>query len=147
LRFADWRCAARADRRRAAGRLDRHAAAAGRQHSSLQVGLFTMVKITFIDAAGAARTVEGEVGSTVMEAAIKNGVPGIEAECGGACACSTCHVYIDEAWREKVGAPSPMEEDMLDFAYGVQPNSRLSCQIKVGEEFDGLVVRTPERQA
>ena len=76
-----------------------------------------MVKITFIDAAGTARTVEGEVGSTVMETAIKNGVPGIEAECGGACACSTCHVYIDEAWREKVGEPSPMEEDMLDFAY------------------------------
>ena len=76
-----------------------------------------MVKITFIDTAGTARTVEGEVGSTVMETAIKNGVPGIEAECGGACACSTCHVYIDEAWREKVGEPSPMEEDMLDFAY------------------------------
>ena len=106
-----------------------------------------MVKITFIDAAGTARTVEGEVGSTVMETAIKHGVPGIEAECGGACACSTCHVYIDEGWREKVGEPSPMEEDMLDFAYGVQPNSRLSCQIKVSEELDGLTVRTPERQA
>ena len=106
-----------------------------------------MVKITFIDAAGTARTVEGEVGSTVMETAIKHGVPGIEAECGGACACSTCHVYIDQAWREKVGEPSPMEEDMLDFAYGVQPNSRLSCQIKVREELDGLILRTPERQA
>ncbi len=99
-----------------------------------------MVKITFIDTAGTARTVEGEVGSTVMETAIKNGVPGIEAECGGACACSTCHVYIDDAWREKVGEPSPMEEDMLDFAYEVQPSSRLSCQIKVSEELDGLVV-------
>lgn len=109
--------------------------------------LITMAKITFIDAAGTARTVEGEVGSTVMETAIKNGVPGIEAECGGACACSTCHVYIDEAWREKVGAPSPMEEDMLDFAYGIRPNSRLSCQIKVSQELDGLIVRTPERQA
>jgi len=106
-----------------------------------------MVKITFIDSDGTARTVEGEVGSTLMETAINNGVPGIEAECGGACACSTCHVYIDEVWREKVGAPSPMEEDMLDFAYGVQPNSRLSCQIKVSEEFEGLVVRTPDRQA
>ena len=106
-----------------------------------------MVKITFIDTAGAARTVEGEVGSTVMETAIKNGVPGIEAECGGACACSTCHVYVDDAWREKVGEPSPMEEDMLDFAYEVKPNSRLSCQIKVSEELDGLTVRTPERQA
>jgi 2Fe-2S ferredoxin len=106
-----------------------------------------MVKITFIDADGTARTVEAEVGSTVMETAIKHGVPGIEAECGGACACSTCHVYIDEAWGEKVGAPSPMEEDMLDFAYGVQPNSRLSCQIKVSEKFDGLILRTPDRQA
>jgi len=106
-----------------------------------------MVKITFIDAQGAARTVEGEVGSTVMETAIKNGVPGIEAECGGACACSTCHVYVDETWRAKVGEPSPMEEDMLDFAYDVKPNSRLSCQIKVSEALDGLTVHTPERQA
>ncbi|HEX4043843.1 MAG TPA: 2Fe-2S iron-sulfur cluster-binding protein [Xanthobacteraceae bacterium] len=106
-----------------------------------------MVQITFIDFKENARTVEGDVGSTVMETAIKNGVPEIEAECGGACACSTCHVYIEEAWREKVGEPSPMEEDMLDFAYNVQPNSRLSCQIKVREELTGLVVRTPERQA
>jgi ferredoxin, 2Fe-2S len=106
-----------------------------------------MVKITFVDNSGKARVVEAEPGATVMETAIKHGVPGIEAECGGACACSTCHVYIDEGWREKVGAPSPMEEDMLDFAYGVQPGSRLSCQIKVVEEFDGLTVRTPERQA
>ena len=106
-----------------------------------------MVKITFIDSAGTTRTVDGEVGATVMETAIKHGVPEIEAECGGACACSTCHVYIDEGWREKVGEPSPMEEDMLDFAFEVKPNSRLSCQIKVSEGFDGLTVRTPERQA
>ena len=106
-----------------------------------------MVKITFIDAEGATRTVEGSVGATVMETAITHGVPGIEAECGGACACSTCHVYVEAAWRNKVGEPSPMEEDMLDFAYAVQPNSRLSCQIKVREELDGLTVRTPERQA
>jgi ferredoxin, 2Fe-2S len=106
-----------------------------------------MAKITYIDAGGVARTVDGEIGSTVMETAIKNGVPGIEAECGGACACSTCHVYVDEAWREKTGEPSPMEEDMLDFAFDVKPNSRLSCQIKVTEALDGLVVTTPERQA
>ncbi len=106
-----------------------------------------MAQITFIDFKGTARTVDGEAGSTVMETAIKNSVPEIEAECGGACACSTCHVYVDEAWREKAGEPSPMEEDMLDFAYNVQPNSRLSCQIKVREELDGLIVRTPERQA
>src|SRR5215471_13763874 len=106
-----------------------------------------MVKITYIDSAGTARTVEGEVGSTVMETAINHGVPEIEAECGGACACSTCHVYIEEAWREKVGEPSPMEEDMLDFAFEVRPSSRLSCQIKVSEDLDGLVVTTPSRQA
>ncbi len=106
-----------------------------------------MIKITFIDAEGTARTVEAETGSTVMETAIRHGVPGIEAECGGACACSTCHVYIEEAWRDKVGPPSPMEEDMLDFAFAVQPNSRLSCQIKVRDDLDGLVVTTPERQA
>ena len=106
-----------------------------------------MVKITFVDSAGTLRTVEGEAGATVMETAIKNGIPGIEAECGGACACATCHVYVDQAWQEKTGAPSAMEEDMLDFGYDVRSNSRLSCQIKVREDLDGLVVRTPERQA
>jgi len=106
-----------------------------------------MIKITYIDSAGTSRTVDAEIGSTVMESAIKNSVPGIEAECGGACACSTCHVYVDEAWAGTVGTPAPMEEDMLDFAFEVKPNSRLSCQIKVTEELDGLVVRTPERQA
>jgi ferredoxin, 2Fe-2S len=106
-----------------------------------------MAKITYIDSTGSSRTVEGEVGATVMETAIRNAIPGIEAECGGACACSTCHVYVDEAWREKTGEPSPMEEDMLDFAYEVRPNSRLSCQIKVSADLDGLVVTTPDRQA
>jgi ferredoxin, 2Fe-2S len=106
-----------------------------------------MVKITYIDSGGTERTVEGDVGSTVMETAIKNSVPEIEAECGGACACSTCHVYVDEGWKEKTGEPSPMEEDMLDFAFDVKPNSRLSCQIKVSEDLEGLVVKTPERQA
>ncbi|HEY2136218.1 MAG TPA: 2Fe-2S iron-sulfur cluster-binding protein [Xanthobacteraceae bacterium] len=106
-----------------------------------------MPKITFIDASGVSHAVEAEVGSTVMETAIRNGVPGIEAECGGACACATCHVYIGDAWRESVGGPSPMEEDMLDFGYDVRPNSRLSCQIKVSDALDGLVVTVPERQA
>ncbi len=106
-----------------------------------------MPKITFIDPAGVSHTVEAEVGATVMETAIRNGVPGIEAECGGACACATCHVYVGEAWREIVGGPSPMEEDMLDFGYDVRRNSRLSCQIKVADALDGLVVTVPERQA
>ena len=105
-----------------------------------------MIKITFVDSEGTARTVEAEEGSTVMENAIRNGIPGIEAECGGACSCATCHVYVDEAWSDTVGPPSSMEEDMLDFAFDVRPTSRLSCQIKVTEALDGLVVTTPERQ-
>jgi len=106
-----------------------------------------MVKITYIEPSGNAHEVEAEVGSTVMETAVKHMVPGIEAECGGALACATCHVYVDEAWSEKVGPPSAMEEDMLDFAYEVRPTSRLSCQIKVSDEIDGLVVRVPDQQA
>ena len=106
-----------------------------------------MVEITYIDDAGTARTVEAEIGSTVMETAIRNGIPGIEAECGGACSCATCHVFVDEAWTDAVGQPQQMEEDMLDFAFDVRPNSRLSCQIRVTPELDGLIVRTPARQA
>lgn len=105
-----------------------------------------MPNITFIDAHGESRTVEAEAGSTVMETAIRNAIPGIEAECGGACACATCHVYVDEAWREATGKPSAMEESMLDFAEAVEPNSRLSCQIRVSDALDGLVVRLPENQ-
>ena len=106
-----------------------------------------MPKIIFKDHSGTARAIDAELGSTVMEVAIRNNIPGIEAECGGACACATCHVYVEEAWRDKVGPPSPMEEDMLDFGFDVRPNSRLSCQIKVRDELDGLVVSIPERQA
>jgi ferredoxin, 2Fe-2S len=105
-----------------------------------------MPKITFIDAAGTARTVEAETGSTVMETAIRNSIPGIEAECGGACACATCHVYVAADWSEKVGKPQPMEDDMLDFAFDVRPTSRLSCQIKVKADLDGLTVTTPPKQ-
>lgn len=105
-----------------------------------------MPKITYVDSDGTARTVEANVGATVMETAIRNNIPGIVAECGGACACATCHVYVDEAWVGKTGKPSPMEEDMLDFAFDVRPTSRLSCQIKVTHELDGLVVTTPPSQ-
>ena len=105
-----------------------------------------MAKITFIQPDGSEQVVDGEPGMTVMETAKKNLSRGIEAECGGACACATCHVYVDEAWREKVGAPSEMEEDMLDFAFDVRPSSRLTCQIKVTEDLDGLVVTVPEKQ-
>lgn len=106
-----------------------------------------MVKITFKEFNGTIRTVDAEIGSTVMETAVKNGVPGIVAECGGACACATCHVYVDPAFAEIVGRPDTMEEDMLDFAYDVRPNSRLSCQIRIREAIDGLIVSTPEKQA
>ena len=105
-----------------------------------------MAKITFITHDGISHEVVAENGSTVMENAIKNSVPGIEAECGGACACATCHVYVEDEWMEKTGDPDVMEEDMLDFAWEMQPNSRLSCQIKVSDELDGLVVRVPEKQ-
>ncbi len=105
-----------------------------------------MTSITFIEASGKSRTVDAEDGSTVMETALRNGVPGIEAECGGACACATCHVYVDDAWIEKLPKPEQMEEDMLDFAFDVRPGSRLSCQIKVSPALDGLSVTTPEKQ-
>ena len=107
---------------------------------------FLMPKITFTDLSGTVRTVEAENGSTVMEMAIRNNVPGIEAECGGACACDLSCLRR-RGLRDKVGGPSPMEEDMLDFGYDVRPNSRLSCQIKMSDELDGLVVSTPDKQA
>lgn len=106
-----------------------------------------MTKLTIVAFDGTRFDLNAEEGSTVMENAVRNSVPGIEAECGGACACATCHVYVDEEWTEKVGGPEPMEEDMLDFAFDVRPTSRLSCQIKVTAALDGLVVHVPERQA
>lgn len=105
-----------------------------------------MPKINYIEFDGTEHAVDAEVGMTVMEVARKADVPGIEAECGGACSCATCHVYVDEAWQAKTGEAQEMEEDMLDFAFDVRPNSRLSCQIKVTEELDGLIVRLPEKQ-
>ena len=105
-----------------------------------------MAKITFIDSAGTARTIDADVGSTVMETAIKNDIPGIEAECGGACACATCHVYVDPAWAASLPPISDTEEAMLDFALVTSPNSRLSCQILVTSDMDGLIVRLPISQ-
>lgn len=105
-----------------------------------------MPKITYIDSSGNERTVEGKNGMTVMETAIKHNVPGIDADCGGACACATCHVYVDAAFADKVGKPSAMEQSMLDFAENVKETSRLSCQIKIRDDLDGLKVTTPESQ-
>lgn len=105
-----------------------------------------MPKITYVDSSGTERTVEGKNGMTVMETAIKHNVPGNDADCGGACACATCHVYVDPAFAEKVGKPSAMEQSMLDFAENVKETSRLSCQIKIRDDLDGLRVTTPESQ-
>ena len=105
-----------------------------------------MAKITYIEHDGTEHVVDVKSGMSVMEGAIKHNVPGIDADCGGACACATCHVYVDEAFQAETGRASAMEESMLDFAENVEPNSRLSCQIKVSDALDGLTVRTPENQ-
>ncbi|MFZ1989093.1 MAG: 2Fe-2S iron-sulfur cluster-binding protein [Alphaproteobacteria bacterium] len=105
-----------------------------------------MAKITYIEFNGTAHAIDVPSGLSVMEGAIKNMVPGIDADCGGACACATCHVYVDPAWTETVGGPSEMEQTMLDFAEDVEDNSRLSCQITVTDALDGLIVRLPKSQ-
>ncbi len=106
-----------------------------------------MAKITYVEHDGTEHTVEVANGLTVMEGARDNNIPGIEADCGGACACSTCHVYVDQEWVAKLPPKEDMEMDMLDFAWEPDPvRSRLTCQIKVTDELDGLVVHLPERQ-
>lgn len=105
-----------------------------------------MPKITFIDNDGTARDVEAKNGTSVMEAAVQNMIPGIDADCGGACACATCHVYVQGDWMAKLGAKDDMEESMLDFAEDVEDNSRLSCQILMSDDLDGITVKTPESQ-
>ena len=106
-----------------------------------------MAKITYIEHGGTEHVVDVADGLTVMEGARDNDIPGIEADCGGACACSTCHVYVAPDWVEKLPAKEAMEEDMLDFAYEPDPaRSRLTCQLKVTDALDGLVVQMPEKQ-
>jgi 2Fe-2S ferredoxin len=105
-----------------------------------------MPKITYIEHSGKEHVVDVPVGLSVMEGAVKNAIPGIDADCGGACACSTCHVYVDPAWIDKLPKRESMEEDMLDFAFEPKANSRLTCQVKVTAALDGLVVRMPEKQ-
>ncbi len=106
-----------------------------------------MPRIIYITSDEQRFEVEAADGATVMETAIRAGVPGIEAECGGACSCATCHVYVDSSFAETLGGPGSMEADMLDFAWEAADNSRLSCQIKVSDALDGLVLRIPERQS
>ena len=105
-----------------------------------------MPHITFIEHDGTRHEVEAEIGSTVMEAALKNDIGGIVAECGGGCTCATCLVHVDEKWSPIVGPPSSEEDQMLDAAFELKPTSRLSCQIKVTDALDGLIVYTPSYQ-
>lgn len=105
-----------------------------------------MPKVTFIEADGREFSSEMDVGASVMEAAMKAGTPGIHADCGGACACATCHVYIPAEWQDAVGGPNEMEEAMLECADDVRRNSRLSCQIRLTHTLDGLVVEVPASQ-
>lgn len=105
-----------------------------------------MPKITYIEHSGKEHTVEVPIGWSVMEGAVKNLIPGIDADCGGACACATCHVHVDPAWADRLPPKQDMEETMLDFAQELQPTSRLSCQIKVTPQLDGLIVRMPKSQ-
>ena len=125
------------------GGIQGHALDSGRIHTAEIV----MATITYIEFNGTKHVVEVPDGLTVMEGARDNDIPGIEADCGGSCACSTCHVYVDDAWVDKLPEIEAMEEDMLDFAWEPDPvKSRLTCQLRVSDELDGLVVQMPERQ-
>ena len=105
-----------------------------------------MPKITYIENSGKSQTIEVTNGLTVMEGAVQNDIPGIDADCGGGMACATCHVYVTEEWLDKLPKKEDGEEDMLDMAFEPKKNSRLSCQIIVSDELDGLTVNTPSKQ-
>ncbi|HEX7776690.1 MAG TPA: 2Fe-2S iron-sulfur cluster-binding protein [Parvibaculum sp.] len=105
-----------------------------------------MAKVKYIEFGGTEHVVDVPNGLSVMEGAVRYTIPGIDGDCGGACACATCHVYVDETWAAKLPPMEELERDMLDFAFDVKETSRLSCQIKVDDTLDGLVVRTPARQ-
>ena len=106
-----------------------------------------MAKITYIEHNGTNHTVDVQNGLTVMEGAVQNDIPGIDADCGGGMACATCHVYVKEEWLDKLPTKENGEEDMLDMAFEPKKNSRLSCQLIVSDELDGLVVNIPTKQA
>ena len=105
-----------------------------------------MPLVTYISFDGVHHEVDAPSGSTLMQAAVDNAVPGIDADCGGGCACATCHVFVEQGWLGKTGSPEPMESSMLQLAEGVTDSSRLSCQITLDDSHDGLVVRMPESQ-
>ena len=106
-----------------------------------------MAKITYIEHSGKSHTIEVQNGLTVMEGAIQNNIPGIDADCGGSMACATCHVYVKEEWFNKLPKKEDGEEDMLDMAYEPNKFSRLSCQLTVSDELEGMIVNLPEKQA
>lgn len=105
-----------------------------------------MPRITYIEFDGTQHTVDGATGESLMQVAVANEIPGIDADCGGGCACATCHVYIDESWRSQLGEPDVMENSMLQLAEGVNESSRLSCQITLNDSHDGIIIRMPESQ-
>ena len=106
-----------------------------------------MTKITYIDKQKNSKTIDVENGLTVMEGAIQNDIPGIDADCGGSMACATCHVYVEEKWLDKLPKVEEAEVDMIDMAFEPKKNSRLSCQLIVSDELNGLIVSTPEKQS
>ena len=105
-----------------------------------------MPKVIFIEHDGTRHEVDTQSGVSLMEAAISNGVPGIDADCGGACACATCHVFVPDAWSQKTGSQNETEASMLDYAENVRENSRLACQIEITLDLDGIEVEMPEAQ-
>jgi len=109
--------------------------------------IILMAKITYITHDNQNHTVEVQNGLTVMEGAVQNDIPGIDADCGGGMACATCHVYINDEWFDKLPSKDDGEEDMLDMAFEPKKNSRLSCQITISNELDGLIVNIPSKQS
>ena len=105
-----------------------------------------MVKITYVESNGTEHTVDVDEGLSIMEGAVTTSIPGIDADCGGGMSCATCHVYVNEEWLDKLPKKEDGEEDMLDMAFEPKKNSRLSCQLIVSDELDGLIVNTPSKQ-
>ena len=105
-----------------------------------------MPTVTYTQPDGTTKDIEVKVGQSIKDGAVNNLIPGILAECGGACACATCHIYIDDQWFGKVGPAEDIEKDMLDFAEDVKDNSRLSCQVDMSEDLNGLIIHVPENQ-
>jgi len=105
-----------------------------------------MARVTYIEQNGTEHCVELNNGISLMEGAVGNMIPGIDGDCGGLCACATCHIYVEADWLDRCGTPEELETNILDFAFDVDANSRLACQIKVDDSLDGLIVRMPERQ-